>query len=50
MISASGGNHLKREDKKALCCPNSVTFVDGQAVRSGPSVLSTAPWEVKGSS
>lgn len=32
-----GGSHRKREDKKALCCPSGVTFVDGQAVRSGSS-------------
>lgn len=37
-----GGSHRKHEDKKALCFPSGVTFVDGQAVRSG----SSAPKEV----
>lgn len=34
---------VKHEDKKALCCLSGVTFVDGQAVRSGSSVS----WEVR---
>lgn len=41
-----GGGHLKRKDKKAFCCPSGVTFVDGQAVRSGSSAVGTAPEEV----
>lgn len=41
---------LKHQDKKTLCCPNSVTFGDWQAVSSGSSVLGTAPWAMSRSS